>query len=567
MKHLAITSITQRVTLTLLCGTLLLLAVLGAYIWQIISQTDQESRTYALSMTDSMTDLLDDKTETVAKTASLLAQNVYVEKYYDATDVALRSEYISIFNILASNAISENPDILAVCLVDLDGSIITVGTLLDSVVLSTITKAYPEILDPAPFSPFYSNVIDLEGRLPYYAYVMPVYDTDNPTPMTRLATCILLCDLRQIQSILDQPLTNSFCDIRLVNQQNFLLCSRNDDLVHPARASEERHQPIGKTGWTLQCVMDFSTFSIRSASLDILWTISLLCLVLMIGVGVVIRYSLAKPVDSIIVRLQTRKNLSHMGLHFNNELDIIVDTIERTFAKLEKDNAERLRSETKMYAMQLLLRESEFSALQSQINPHFLYNTLECIRSIGVCYDIPEIVTISTSMADIFRYSIKGSSMVALRDELDIVRKYLSIIDIRFDNRFATEFDIMPESMACIIPKMTLQPIVENAIYHGLEPRKGKGRLTVRTRLRGNVLILVIEDNGIGIQEEDVAALNQLLLHPDTPIQEGNAKRSIGLINIARRIHLFSNGHCSMQLTSKPQEGTIVSVKLPAKTE
>lgn len=567
MKHLAINSISQRITLTLLCGTLLLLTVLGAYIWRIVSQTDQESRTYALSMTDSMTDLIEDKTETITKTASLLAQNVYVERYYDAADVSLRSEYISIFNILASNAISENTDILAVCLMDLDGSTITVGTLLDSVVLSSITKTYPEIMDAAPFTPFFSHVISLEGRLPYYAYVMPVYDTDHPTPMTRLGTCIILCDLRQIQSILDQPLTNSFCDLQLMNQQNDLLCSRDASLVHPAHKPEHLTQSIGKTGWTLQCIMDFSTFSIRSTSLDILWTISLICLVLMIGVGLVIRFSLARPVDSIIARLQSRRNLSHMGLHFNNELDIIVDTIERTFAKQEKDNAERLRNETKMYAMQLLLKESELSALQSQINPHFLYNTLECIRSIGICYDIPEIVTISTAMADIFRYSIKGSSMVTLDRELDIIKKYLSIIDIRFDNRFEIQFDIMPETTACIIPKMTLQPIVENAIYHGLEPRKGKGHLTVRARILHDTLILAIEDDGIGIKEEDAAALNQLLLNPDTPIQSNSAQRSIGLINIARRIHLFSNGRCSVQLASRPQEGTCVSVKLPAKTQ
>ena len=217
--------------------------------------------------------------------------------------------------------------------------------------------------------------------------------------------------------------------------------------------------------------------------------------------------------------------------------------------------------------MQLHLRESELSALQSQINPHFLYNTLECMRSIGLFYNSPEIVTISTAMTDIFRYSIKASSMVCLEKELDVIRKYLSIINIRFDNRFKVHFDIATETMGCIIPKMTLQPIVENAIYHGLEPRKGPGLLTVCSRLHQDELVLVIEDNGIGMKPEDVEHINHLLRTPDAPIVEDNSKRSIGLTNIAQRICLFSQGNCSIHITSKPNEGTTVCVKLPAKPE
>ena len=188
------------------------------------------------------------------------------------------------------------------------------------------------------------------------------------------------------------------------------------------------------------------------------------------------------------------------------------------------------------------------------------------MRSIGLYYNSPEIVTISTAMTDIFRYSIKASSMVPLSSELDVIRKYLSIISIRFDNRFRIHFDIAPETEALIIPKMTLQPIVENAIYHGLEPRKGEGMLTVYARLHAGELVLVIEDNGLGMKPEDVAAMNQQLSNPDLPIEQ-DGKRSIGLTNIARRIHLFSQGKCSVSITSKENEGTTVCVKLPARTE
>ena len=255
-------------------------------------------------------------------------------------------------------------------------------------------------------------------------------------------------------------------------------------------------------------MLDFTSAAFNSSSLGILWVATLICAIMLISTGVIIRMGLAKPVDTIIARLQSCNDLSHLDLHFHNELDIIVDTIEHTFSRLEKESEERIQGQTQMYAMQLHLRESELSALQSQINPHFLYNTLECMRSIGLYYQSPEIVTISTAMADIFRYSIKERSLVTLEREIGIIKKYLSIIDIRFDNRFEADFDLAPETLNCVVPKMTLHPIVENAIYHGLEPRKGKGHLRILSRVHNNMLILMIEDDGLaeallGLSQED----------------------------------------------------------------
>ena len=565
MKRNRSTSISRRITLVLLLSMTVLLLVLGGFLWNMVSQTTREMRAYALSMTESMTGILADKTRTIEKTATLIAQNSYVEGYFDSDDVSERTEYIRIFNSLAGNAISENPDILAICLADPDGVAITSGALLDSVVLSSLERQYPGILTNEPFEPFFSGSLLLEGRFPYYAYIMPVYDADNPTPMTQLATCIVLCDLRLVQETLNGQLADSFRSIQLLDAGGSLLCTR--EVSTPRTGQEELvEHAVSDTGWTIRYYLDFSAFSFSSQTLGLLGAVSVVCLVMLVAIAITIHTGLARPVDTLIRRLQDGKYLTRMGLHFGNELDIIVDTIESTFGRLEQASEERLQSETRMYAMQLHLRESELSALQSQINPHFLYNTLECMRSIGLYYNSPEIVTISTAMTDIFRYSIKASSMVPLRSELNIIRKYLSIISIRFDNRFHIHFDIAPETEEVIIPKMTLQPIVENAIYHGLESRKGEGMLTVYARLHAGELVLVIEDNGLGMKPEDVAAMNLLLRNPDMPVEQGG-KRSIGLTNIARRIHLFSQGKCSVSISSKENEGTTVSVKLPASTE
>ena len=559
-------SITQRITLVLLGGMICLLAVLALYVWQVASTARSDSRAYALSLSESITQSLEEKTASITKTASSLAQNAYVEAYYASDDINERAKNIRVFNSLALNAIADRPDILAVGLLDLDGSSITVGTQLDAVLLSTLKRTYPFLLEPDAFSPFFTRAIRMEGKIPYYAYILPVYDTRNKTPLTRVATCVVLCDLRRVQSLLDQTLTAPFCDIRLYDSEDILICSRTEGAAAPHGAEILIHA-LPSTGWSLRYHLDFSTFSFQGMSLGVVVRMALICAAMLLIVFAIVRRSVARPVDAILARLRSGKDLSHLGLHFGGELDIIVETIERTFARLERTTQERIRSQTEVYAMQLHLRESELSALQSQINPHFLYNTLECMRSIGLYYESPEIVSISTAMADIFRYSIKGSPMVALEEELRIIRQYMNIIDVRFDGRFHAETDCTPETLSCIIPKMILQPLVENAIYHGLEPQKGDGMVTIRARLHNEELVVVVQDDGIGMAPEEVDRLRAALASPNAAIDRSFAKRSIGLANIAQRIRLFSRDRCAIEIRSRRGEGTSVCIRLPSRRQ
>lgn len=559
--------ISRRITLVILAGMLCLVGVVLVYVWQIVSDARSASQAYAVSLSETMTEGLADRASSITKAASSLAQNTYVEAYFGNTSITQRTDNIRIFNSFAQNAITDTPDILAVGLIDLEGKAITVGTQLDAVILANIERNYPYILDDGTFSAFFTRAINMQGRMPYYAYVMPVYDTGSSTPMTRLATCIVLCDLRKIQSVLDQQLTEPFCDIRLRGEHDLLLCARSKELTRDRHMPDIISEKIKGTNWHISYYLDFSTFSFQGLSLNILIMLGIICGAILISVGLITRFSLAKPVDAIIERLQEGKDLSNMRLHFGNELDIIVDTIQRTFARLENSTQERIRSQTEIFAMQLHIKESELSALQSQINPHFLYNTLECMRSIGLYYQSPEIVTISTAMADIFRYSIKGAHMVTLEREMEIIHKYLDIIDVRFDSRFHVEFDILPEAMSCIIPKMTLQPLVENAIYHGLEPKKGAGNLTIRARLRNGMLIIAVQDDGVGMGEEDLEQLRLTLSSPESAIDLASQKQSVGIVNIAQRVRMFARDNSSVDVSSKPNQGTIISIRLPARMQ
>lgn len=141
--------------------------------------------------------------------------------------------------------------------------------------------------------------------------------------------------------------------------------------------------------------------------------------------------------------------------------------------------------------------ESEIYALRSQINPHFLYNTLQCMGGIALMNDQPLVAEMASNMAEIFRYSIKEGDKVTVREETDFLKKYLDICDVRFNGRFRWEMEMEEGIGELPIDKMILQPLVENAVYHGLEKRtEPGGMLWIKGCREGQSLVFFIIDNG-----------------------------------------------------------------------
>ena len=169
---------------------------------------------------------------------------------------------------------------------------------------------------------------------------------------------------------------------------------------------------------------------------------------------------------------------------------------ERQLAELE----EKLQGE---YSVRMVDKQAKLSALQSQINPHFLYNTLECIRSEALLYDCDSIARMAKALASFFRYSIsKKENIVTLQEEFNNIENYFLIQSYRFDDKFSFEIRTAPEdrtAYSCLIPKLSLQPIVENAIFHGLETKPDKGKVTIRVEMTETNVIIVVSDDGVGL--------------------------------------------------------------------
>ena len=205
-------------------------------------------------------------------------------------------------------------------------------------------------------------------------------------------------------------------------------------------------------------------------------------------------------------------------------------------------------------------RKQEFDTLQSQLNPHFLYNTLDIIVWMIENEQKAEAVKAVTALARFFRISLsKGKSIITVRDELEHVRNYLMIQHMRFKNKFSYEIRAEEEVLELSSLKLMLQPLVENAIYHGMEFMDGDGEIILRAWKEDAELYFEVSDNGLGMTEEQVERLFSSSTHVAS-----NRGSGIGVKNVNERIKLYFGEQYGLTIDSEPDEGTRVRIHLPA---
>ncbi len=214
-------------------------------------------------------------------------------------------------------------------------------------------------------------------------------------------------------------------------------------------------------------------------------------------------------------------------------------------------------------------KQSEYLALQNQINPHFLYNTLEGIRAEAVIAGVDTIAEMTEALATYFRYTISQvNNLVSLEEELANVENYYYIQQFRFGDKlkFSVSYDCDDEYevLRCQIPKLTLQPLVENAIYHGLEQKIGTGQLTIKITMTDCHLIIMISDDGIGMGKEQVKKINETLRSLRLEdASEGSSRNGIAVRNVNNRIKLLFGEEYGIYIYSQPNAGTDAEITLP----
>lgn len=230
----------------------------------------------------------------------------------------------------------------------------------------------------------------------------------------------------------------------------------------------------------------------------------------------------------------------------HDEMGHLAATFDRMTAEYRQNLARSVQRERE-------LNETRLRMLQSQLNPHFLYNTLDCMKWLGVTNGVPQIATLAADLAALLRAGISGSERITLEDELELIERYLAIQEIRFGDRFVCEIDVDERYRYCIVPKLILQPLVENAIIHGVADSE-EGYIKLWAASEGNDLLLYVSDNGSGIPPEVLTRINS---HETIP------GGHLGLNNVDRIVRLRYGAQYGLSAQLVPGGGSCLCLRLP----
>lgn len=277
--------------------------------------------------------------------------------------------------------------------------------------------------------------------------------------------------------------------------------------------------------------------------------------------SVVYSKAISRPIRDLSEEMKTITLNEYSGSTLESREDEI-GILQDSFNHMITRNKELIAQQ---YQAKLEKRNAQLRALQAQINPHFMYNTLQVIGGMALEKDAPEVYSVTLALSDILRYSLNFSKeMVCLEEEVEYLKSYVMIQNERFGGKVQLKLELEPDTRKCLIPKLILQPLAENSFEHGLLNKAGDWFLTVEshTTPEGDLLIC-IKDNGIGFDSERLAQIREKI-ELDT-VKALNSGSHIGLANVHARIKLRSakEGH-GVSIDSSPETGTTVSVRMPA---
>ena len=228
------------------------------------------------------------------------------------------------------------------------------------------------------------------------------------------------------------------------------------------------------------------------------------------------------------------------------------------FSTIDELNVQIFDASSKLYEEKIRGQATEISYFRSQINPHFLYNVLELIRSQALLKDAPEIANIAIAMGKMYRYNTKGAPIVPFKDELEVTKAYVEIQKYRFKDKFEILYNIPEEALKYRVIKMILQPIVENAIGHGIEPSLEKCTLYIGVNITDTEFIIDIRDDGVGMSKEKLDEIRSLLKEKHI-----DSEKYVGTLNTNARIKLQYGEEYGVTIESNESDGTVVQLHLP----
>ncbi|WP_242856001.1 sensor histidine kinase [Ruminiclostridium josui] len=275
-----------------------------------------------------------------------------------------------------------------------------------------------------------------------------------------------------------------------------------------------------------------------------------------------ISYSITKPIKNLCISAKLVGNGDFTTRVPDSESDEIAMLTSSFNTMIEKIGS--LVEDVKLE--QINLRKTELKLMQAQINPHFLYNTLDTIIWLAEGNKTKDVIQMVSALSRFFRIALsKGYDFISIREEEMLIRSYLQIQQYRYQDILEYEINISEELENCSILKLTLQPIVENALYHGIKNKRGMGKIVVEGYCQGENVLLKVKDNGIGMNQEQIEKIKKLLIMPkdkNAPEQKG-----FGLFNVNERIKLNFGDEYGLDVKSEYGVGSEFTICIPKITQ
>ncbi|MDO4294259.1 MAG: histidine kinase [Eubacteriales bacterium] len=404
----------------------------------------------------------------------------------------------------------------------------------------------------------------------YFMVSYPVFDLMRGNYDRQIGMIILWMRVERFASYLQGTALTEGEHLYLLDSRNVVIAGEREqefmklDQSHISSTRDSLVQTVEQreTGWRIVSVIPIDDLYGGATMVRI--SILIIYLITIAGLSVLLYFCyflMIRPIRrvDIFVRQSVTDPMARLKMTGTDEISVLAENLDHMLDEKDEMN-ERLRhAQRELYELELARQQMQVLAYRNQINPHFLYNTFECIRAMALYYEADEIAEITMALSHIFRYAIKGADIVTVEQEIADIREYARIIHYRFGGRIHVEVAVEKGAEEKKIPRLILQPIVENSVFHGLEQKLEDGTVTVSVRrTEENGLELIVQDDGCGMEEEEVSRLlKQMKRHS---LSKSAGSSGIGLANIYHRLLLFYGEMNDFTINSSPGKGTQVRI-------
>lgn len=452
-----------------------------------------------------------------------------------------------------------DPDIIGIYLYDTNMEKIT-GYGSDIGNLLTEDKIVTEKME-------YSNVCYFEDSdVPYYLIYFPVLDLKNREYGRQIGTCVFLMKTDDLIEKVQELKVTDHTEIYLMDGNGQILQNHFEQWQARKKSLAEdgkfyvTEQQLDVNGWRVMTRIPKSEVDGIKKENTGLFVMVYLFVVLIV---LVLVYFFSVRVLRRIRRMETfiNESVKHSDLRMDtteqDELGRVAISLNHMLDDKERLNEKNLAGRKKMYEIEIAEQRAQLMAYRNQINPHFLYNTFECICSMALYYDNEDIAEITMALSRIFRFATKGEEIVKVEDELRYVQEYAKIIECRFMGKIDISIEAEEDVLKKDVIKLLLQPIIENAVFHGLEQKIEEGEVVVSVYLmQENKIQFVVEDNGCGMDKEQIEQLWQTM-------QKRVSGKGVGLANVYQRLKLFYGEDMQFDIVSELDVGTKITIIVP----